>query len=444
LSVLPSTTYHPNSTFEFYEGLANFRNPSFFRLFNDNPYSFFGFHDPNSNSFFLTTLKNFDQPDHIFNQINACFLNSTNFSAAARAIADDLDLLTHHSLAIAFATHPSDNLLDPYELPLRLTGTLVFGDHDLELTAISFDLFSFLSAGKVYGVLNALYIVSSFYAWHSIGSIQATHFINALSLHSFILHTGYEFGYGLFMLNIALSFTSLQQLFLICFLCTIILYFQFQMATVTIIWRVSERVTELGMTALRWSLLQFFGTIFGLLFLSLLAIILMLEFPLVPLLFLYSSFVPQIVHSARTGRRKAGDGTFVALTTINRLFVLCYLFVYRANIVGTAAPITAIVVGVYSVVQLVIVVLQNVIGPSFFLPVSLREPLFDYGGVVEVGAVCSICMSVIEEGEQAMVTPCGHEFHSGCLLRWMQEEMVCPFCRDILPEPVNPEQYASG
>jgi hypothetical protein len=438
-----SKTYHPNSSFEFYEGIGIFRNSSDLKLFNDNPYSFFGFRDPRSNSFFLATLKDFDHPDQIFNTINACLLNYSNFSADAREIAEDLDLLTHHSVAIAFSTHTSDSPMEPYELPLRLTGILVHGDYDLELNAVSFDLFGYMSAGKVYGVMNAFYIVSSFYAWRSIWSIQSTNFINALSLHSFVMHTGYEFGYGLFMLNIALSFKDLQRLFLICFLCTLILYFQFQMTTVSIIWRVSERVTELGLAALRCSLLYFFGTVSTLLFMSLFATIFMLEFPLVPLLFLYSSFIPQIIHSARTGRRKVGDGTFAVLTTINRLFVLCYLFVYRENIVGTAAPATAIVIAVYSIFQLVIIMLQNTIGPSFFLPSSLRQPHFDYGGGFEPGVVCSICMTPIEEDAQTMVTPCGHAFHSECLLRWMQEDMVCPFCRDVLPEPLHPEQYAN-
>jgi hypothetical protein len=245
----------------------------------------------------------------------------------------------------------------------------------------------------------------------------------------------------LFLLNIALVLSDLQRLFLVCFLCTLFLYFQFQITMVTVIWRTSEGVGDLTIEALRCSLLRFFGSVSCLMLLSLVAIVFMFDFPALPLAFLYSSFVPQIVHSARTGRRKSGDGKFVFLTTINRLFVLFYFFVFLANIFGAWAPFTAIGIAVYSIAQLLVVLLQNWIGPAFFLPEALRTPLFDYGGPVEPGTVCSICMSAIDGDQESMLTPCGHAFHSGCLLRWMQEDMVCPVCREVLPEAVHPEQY---
>jgi hypothetical protein len=44
-------------------------------------------------------------------------------------------------------------------------------------------------------------------------------------------------------------------------------------------------------------------------------------------------------------------------------------------------------------------------------------------------------MGAIEQ-EDAMTTPCGNFFHAECLGRWMQREMICPVCRDVLPEPL--------
>ncbi len=35
--------------------------------------------------------------------------------------------------------------------------------------------------------------------------------------------------------------------------------------------------------------------------------------------------------------------------------------------------------------------------------------------------------------EYLMSTPCRHDFHSGCLLEWMQVKMACPVCRCALP-----------
>merc|ERR1712146_561750 len=32
-------------------------------------------------------------------------------------------------------------------------------------------------------------------------------------------------------------------------------------------------------------------------------------------------------------------------------------------------------------------------------------------------------------------TPCNHLFHRECLMRWMDEKMICPLCRARLPKP---------
>ena len=35
--------------------------------------------------------------------------------------------------------------------------------------------------------------------------------------------------------------------------------------------------------------------------------------------------------------------------------------------------------------------------------------------------------------EVFMETPCGHQFHSGCLTSWMDEKFQCPLCRSQIP-----------
>jgi hypothetical protein len=96
---------------------------------------------------------------------------------------------------------------------------------------------------------------------------------------------------------------------------------------------------------------------------------------------------------------------------------------------------------VYSVLQCVVVVLQNVFGGSFFWPSRMRKHVFDYSerGFGMAQMMCAVCLNEIRQS--AMVTQCGHAFHAKCLLRWMQEEMVCPVCREQLLEPSHPEQY---
>ena len=59
---------------------------------------------------------------------------------------------------------------------------------------------------------------------------------------------------------------------------------------------------------------------------------------------------------------------------------------------------------------------------------------------------CAICFVPVEfspfssltlgtERRNYMVTPCGHLYHTDCLLRWMDVKMECPACRAPLPVP---------
>jgi hypothetical protein len=46
---------------------------------------------------------------------------------------------------------------------------------------------------------------------------------------------------------------------------------------------------------------------------------------------------------------------------------------------------------------------------------------------------CSICLSDISSGEETLLIPCGHLFHSGCSIPWLKKNNTCPICRFELP-----------
>ncbi|XP_009602922.1 E3 ubiquitin-protein ligase ATL41-like [Nicotiana tomentosiformis] len=54
---------------------------------------------------------------------------------------------------------------------------------------------------------------------------------------------------------------------------------------------------------------------------------------------------------------------------------------------------------------------------------------------------CTICLSVLEDGETARTLPnCNHIFHSECIDKWLVSQSTCPICRTeaeprLLPEP---------
>lgn len=48
-------------------------------------------------------------------------------------------------------------------------------------------------------------------------------------------------------------------------------------------------------------------------------------------------------------------------------------------------------------------------------------------------ATCSVCLSQLEDGEQAKTLGCKHVYHPECIDRWLERSRLCPVCkRDVL------------
>jgi len=45
------------------------------------------------------------------------------------------------------------------------------------------------------------------------------------------------------------------------------------------------------------------------------------------------------------------------------------------------------------------------------------------------GNDCSICLTQYDEGDFVKVLPCAHQFHGGCIDRWLEENNTCPICK---------------
>eukprot|EP00123_Amoebidium_parasiticum_P012268 comp21234_c0_seq1/m.28917 comp21234_c0_seq1/g.28917 ORF comp21234_c0_seq1/g.28917 comp21234_c0_seq1/m.28917 type:complete len:254 (-) comp21234_c0_seq1:296-1057(-) len=50
--------------------------------------------------------------------------------------------------------------------------------------------------------------------------------------------------------------------------------------------------------------------------------------------------------------------------------------------------------------------------------------------VTILGTVCVVCQCNMDEGEEVIVMPCSHAFHSECVVPWLKRHNVCPVCRD--------------
>ena len=41
---------------------------------------------------------------------------------------------------------------------------------------------------------------------------------------------------------------------------------------------------------------------------------------------------------------------------------------------------------------------------------------------------CAVCRVELEKGEDAATLPCGHAYHEGCVLAWLERAKSCPVC----------------
>ncbi|XP_037121618.1 E3 ubiquitin-protein ligase RNF165 isoform X2 [Syngnathus acus] len=72
-----------------------------------------------------------------------------------------------------------------------------------------------------------------------------------------------------------------------------------------------------------------------------------------------------------------------------------------------------------------------------------RKPLqLKLGGEEEetdVDEKCTICLSMLEDGEDVRRLPCMHLFHQGCVDQWLATSRKCPICRVDIETQLNPD-----
>lgn len=189
-------------------------------------------------------------------------------------------------------------------------------------------------------------------------------------------------------------------------------------------------------------------------------------------------WIPQIYRSARRGRTSGMNMEYLVGTTILRLAIAYYFLAYKGNILDIEAkewfwPLAAVLVA-----EVLVIRLQELFGPAFFLPKRLSNvPTYDYHPPIPLPdpeapeqslGDCAICMDAIlvdpvnskrarssdgkEPGDLDLggllnrvsrgasggrknysLAPCHHLFHTECLERWLAIKNICPQCRRPLP-----------
>ncbi|CDO68165.1 hypothetical protein BN946_scf184938.g17 [Trametes cinnabarina] len=203
-------------------------------------------------------------------------------------------------------------------------------------------------------------------------------------------------------------------------------------------------------------------TLLSLSFIVVFRVVIALSLPLFFIALLYTCmWMMQIYRSARRSRSSGLSAEYLVGTTLGRLFFVCYFLVCPKNILDVEPRSWIYGVGILMFLQILVILLQERLGPAFFLPKGLsRTQTYDYHPPMPLPdpespdqslGDCAICMDAIlvdpslrrrsksSDGKERPVigratgilgkvggtrktyslAPCHHLFHTACLERWL-------------------------
>ncbi|KAJ2749480.1 hypothetical protein GGI19_005639 [Coemansia pectinata] len=171
----------------------------------------------------------------------------------------------------------------------------------------------------------------------------------------------------------------------------------------------------------------------------------------------HAYWVPQIWRNVKRNTSCGLRWDYIVGTTAVRLFFPLYAFAYTNNIAFVSpAPLVWGLVA-FSVAQTAALMMQDLLGPRFFVPEFLTPQAHDYHPAVslpdeedlernsqssDAAAVCAVCIQPVDTTLEDnrldptpsyMLTPCAHMYHTECLQQWMDIKLECPVCRARLP-----------
>ncbi|KAF8433251.1 hypothetical protein L210DRAFT_3623175 [Boletus edulis BED1] len=175
---------------------------------------------------------------------------------------------------------------------------------------------------------------------------------------------------------------------------------------------------------------------------------------------MYSMYwLPQVIRSAKRGRSTALSAEYLIGTTICRLYFALYFLTCPRNVLDVGPRRWAYYLCAFVLFQVGVVLLQQRLGPTFFLPKRFATTeTYNYHPPLPLSVSdteapdhslgdCSICMEAIHAEDPLAVgllqkvggrknyslAPCQHLFHTDCLDKWLAIKNICPQCRRPLP-----------
>ena len=225
----------------------------------------------------------------------------------------------------------------------------------------------------------------------------------------------------------------------------------------------------------RKKLFQFYLIFYCLLLCTLVSIKLWYTYFIFTFFLFGGTWIFQIYYSVKKGTKPPMPYSYIFITSLFKMLIPIYLKAYNNNIFSLRPSYLKVFLCISIVfVEAIIVSLQKLLGPKFFIPERYREQTFDYYKSAEdipdnrKSSECVICLENLENLEinnqedddevfkangnyieklavmiqkwnkkknnkPYMKTPCGHIFHTRCLETWLEIKNECPYCRQKIP-----------
>ncbi len=230
------------------------------------------------------------------------------------------------------------------------------------------------------------------------------------------------------------------------------------------------------MSQFRKKLFKFYLIFYCLLFCTLISIKIWYTYFICTFFLFASTWAFQIYYSAKKGTKPPMPYSYIGITSLFKIIIPIYLKAYSNNIFSLRPSYFKVFLCVSVVIlEAIVVSLQKLLGPKFFIPRIYRQQGFDYYKQMEEipenwrNNECVICLENLDNlrvnmeediddmfmkepgnyveklalmiqkwnkkknNKPYMKTPCGHIFHSRCLETWLEVKNECPYCRQKIP-----------
>ena len=288
-----------------------------------------------------------------------------------------------------------------------------------------------------------------------------------------IMWTSLVCGVNFFMSLTRKSSTYEYSMPSFCYFC---LFSIFLLRILFLAWRARNRDIN-DMQLFRKKLLRFYLLFYLFLFITLISVKLWYSYFFLTFLLFASTWIFQIIYSTLKGTKPPMSYLYILSASFSKISICIYIKAYKNNIFGYRPNyIKVFLVSSVVFIEAMILCLQKILGPKFFIPKRFRKQGFNYyKNENEISEndkeiECVICLDkignlyvseeeinnikendlktkiikFIEKWKNSqtnrgnyMLTPCHHLFHTKCLESWLNVKNQCPCCRQKSPPLEN-------